>query len=269
LCAPQGRLPRQLAVEMVARLFYLPGRWHRSEIGLNWFVKLIGGARGGQRQPEPPPPTDAKYTLEKSIRSHLAPVLRAEGFVGSGRTFRRIGEHLIQVVQVQGSQWGGQFAVNLGIQPTCIQSDLSTPADFRKIAPEACEFRRRLSTDGADQWWSYVGTPESMDAAVAEATEVYLAVGPPAFAAMSDANSPIWTLTPKEFAGRAPKLLGFESLGFMSTEVRMARALALMRQAAGNRQDAVGFARHALDQIGDGPGGDGLRQELRAIVQGG
>jgi len=66
------------------------------------------------------------------------------------------------------------------------------------------------------------------------------------------------------------KVLAFRlrrSLGFMSAEVRMARALALMRQAADHWADAVGFAQHALDVIGDGPAGAGMRRELRAIVQ--
>jgi len=102
-----------------------------------------------------------------------------------------------------------------------------------------------------------------MDAAVGAAAEVYVTTGRPAFAGMADPGSPIWTVTPQEFAGESPALSGF-----MATPVLMVRALALMRLAAGNRQDAMGFARHALDLIGDSSGGAGLRAELRRIVQG-
>jgi len=218
----------------------------------------------GRQQPhEGPSAPVARQTLETSIRSRLAPLLREDGFVGSGRTFRRIGENLICVVQVQGSQSGGRFAVNLGVHPTCMQSDLPNSGDARKIRPENCAFRRRLSADETDQWWSYDADPESMDAAVGAAAEVYVTTGRPAFAGMADPGSPIWTVTPQEFAGQSPVLFGF-----MSTPVLMARALALMRLAAGSRQDATGFAQHALDLIGDGSGGAGLRAELRQIVQG-
>src|SRR5215471_4199171 len=58
--------------------------------------------------------------LESSIRDFLSPVLESDGFFGSGRTFRRMSGDLIQVVQVQGSPYGGKFAVNLGIQPASI-----------------------------------------------------------------------------------------------------------------------------------------------------
>ena len=53
--------------------------------------------------------------LESSIKDHLSPVLKSDGFLGSGRTFRRVSEDLIHVVEVQGSRFVGKFAVNLGI----------------------------------------------------------------------------------------------------------------------------------------------------------
>ena len=54
--------------------------------------------------------------LESSIRDHLAPVLRNDGFSGSGRTFRRVLGDLIHLCSVQGSRHGGELAVNLGIR---------------------------------------------------------------------------------------------------------------------------------------------------------
>lgn len=48
--------------------------------------------------------------LETAIREHLAPVLRADGFRGTGRSFRRVVNGWVQVVNVRGSRYGDQFA---------------------------------------------------------------------------------------------------------------------------------------------------------------
>ncbi|MCA1500702.1 DUF4304 domain-containing protein [Bradyrhizobium sp. NBAIM03] len=83
--------------------------------------------------------------LESSIKKHLNPTLKNDGFVGFGRTFRRVSEDLIHVVQVQGSRYGGKFAINLGIQPRSIPDVAGNSPDPMKIREELCEFRRRLS----------------------------------------------------------------------------------------------------------------------------
>ncbi|KRR25440.1 hypothetical protein CQ14_10720 [Bradyrhizobium lablabi] len=197
------------------------------------------------------------HRLESSIKEHLAPVLKDDGFVGSGRTFRRISGDLIHVVQVQGSRYGGQFAVNLGIQPASIPDLAGNSPDATKIRPELCEFRRRLSEAESDQWWNHAGSKESMDAAVRAAASVYATIGRKLFAEMSGPESPLHNITPAQFEAG---LYGFS--GFGSTKVRMARSLALMRQSLGNLIDAGAFARIALVNLGGAPA---LRAELEQL----
>ena len=195
--------------------------------------------------------------LESSIKDHLSPALKSDGFFGSGRTFRRISDDLIHVVNVQGSRYGGSFTVNLGIQPRCIPDVLGNAPDATKIREVLCEFRRRLSETMSDQWWDHEGSKESMDAAVRAAASVYSTSGRRLFAELSGPESPLHKITPTQFEA------GHHSFsGFRSTKVRMARSLALMRQSVGNLADASAFARIALANLG---GAHALRAELEAL----
>ncbi|WP_426530856.1 DUF4304 domain-containing protein [Bradyrhizobium sp. McL0615] len=182
--------------------------------------------------------------LESSIKEHLSPALRSDGFFGSGRTFRRLSGDFIHVVNVQGSRFGGMFAVNLGIQPRCIPDMLGNSPDTTKIREELCEFRRRLSETTSDQWWEHEATKESMDAAVRAAASVYMTAGRRLFSELSGPESPLNKVTPAQFeAGH------FSFSGFRITKVRTARSLALMRQSVGNLADANAFARIALANL--------------------
>lgn len=53
--------------------------------------------------------------LNKQIQRILAPALRARGFTKTGATWRKAYPDAIAVLNLQGSQWGPSFYVNLGI----------------------------------------------------------------------------------------------------------------------------------------------------------
>lgn len=197
--------------------------------------------------------------LESSIKDHLSPVLKSDGFLGSGRTFRRISDDLIHVVQVQGSRYGSKFAVNLGIQPRRIPDVLGNSPDATKISVELCELRRRLSEATSDQWWEHEGSKESMDAAVRAAASVYSTIGRSLFSRLEGPESPLHKVTPRQFeAGQ------YDFSGFGSTKVRMARSLALLRQSIGNPVDANAFARIALASLANA---SALRAELEELCR--
>lgn len=195
--------------------------------------------------------------LETSIKENLGPCLRSDGFVGSGRTFRKITEDFIFVLNVQGSRYGGQFAINLGVQPLCIPNVLGQEPDKKKITEPLCEFRRRLSKSGKDQWWTHDTTKESMDVAIKEATSVYCDIGRQSFSSFEGLNSPFHVITAEAFES------GDYSLnGFGSTAVRMGLASARFREAKGQTEDAKKFALAALGMIGSA---SSLRKELESI----
>jgi len=133
---------------------------------------------------------EARPHLESAIKEYLSPILRVDGFAGSGRNFRRVVIECVHAINIQWSKWGGQFAINLGIQPLSIPDVMGATPDPKKITETLCEFRRRLSETGEDQWWTYDDSIESMEAAVRSAAAVYTSVGRRLFAEFSGPSSP-------------------------------------------------------------------------------
>lgn len=202
---------------------------------------------------EIPPPR-----LELALREHLTPLLREDGFSGSGRTFRRLRDGWVQVVGVQSSRYGGQFAINLGLQPLSVVHVLEELPDPKKITDSLCEFRRRLSVNGSDQWWSHGPSQESMDAAAQQAATVYATVGQDLFAAVGGPQSPFDSISPAMFAQSTASFLGFGS-----TPVRMALVLARLRRAQDRKVESAAFAEIGLIGVGSAVG---LRCELEALA---
>jgi hypothetical protein len=195
--------------------------------------------------------------IELAIREHLAPVLRADGFAGSGRTFRRVVGEWIHILNVQGSRYGGQFSINLAVHPIVIQDVRGDAPDPKKITEELCEFRRRMSESRArqDMWWKHDSTAESMASAVRDAAVTYVQVGRGLLDDATAENADLNTVSPAAFAGG-----DFNFFGFGSTECRMALALARLRRAKGQLAESQAFAAHALQKVGSA----GF---LRAVIQ--
>ncbi|WP_227818089.1 DUF4304 domain-containing protein [Nitrogeniibacter aestuarii] len=196
--------------------------------------------------------------LETAIRAVLAPVLREDGFSGSGRTFRRMRGTWIQVLNVQRSRYGGSFAINLGVQPLAIPDVLGNTPDPKKITESLCEFRRRLSEAGADQWWQHGTTEESMRSAMEEATATYRRTGNELLQRACDSQAGFNAVLPTDFSIGA-----YDSAGFGSTQVRMALALARLRKVEGKLEEARAFASLGLAQVGSATL---LRRELEALT---
>jgi Domain of unknown function (DUF4304) len=219
----------------------------------NWF-----GFRGVTSVKATASDVDPDYRIEHAWRDYLAPVLRSAGFKGSGRHFRRIVNQFAECVSLQGSQYGGKFAINLGIQPLSIPDVMGNDVDPRKINEISCEFRRRLSETGCDQWWSYTQLKSSKIVAAQNAAAIFERSGLKYFAEMTCDNSPLLAVDPISFESR---FLNFS--GFGATEVRMARSLSLLRLASGDARASQDFARIALKKMGSGVG---LQQELNKLA---
>ncbi|CAN7476336.1 DUF4304 domain-containing protein [Acidovorax sp. LjRoot66] len=196
--------------------------------------------------------------LETAIRAVLAPVLKEDGFSGSGRTFRRVSSSWVQVLNVQGARDGGAFAINLAIHPLAIPDVQGNTPDPKKITEELCEFRRRLSETGTDQWWKHELTEESMLLAVQEAVVVYRRRGNELLQRASGPNSGFNAVLAADFSAGA-----YDSAGFGSTEVRLALALARLRKSENKAEEARAFAAHGLVHVGRATL---LRRELEALA---
>jgi hypothetical protein len=198
--------------------------------------------------------------IESAIRAHLSPILRTDGFTGSGRTFRRVVGEWIHVVNVQGSRYGGQFAVNLAVHPIAIPNVRGDAPDHKRITEDLCEFRRRMSASPTrqDKWWKHDSTAESMGAAVHEATITYVEVGRSLLHDATAEHADLNAVSPAAFAEGK-----FNFFGFGSTECRMALALARFRRAKGRLAESQAFAAHALQKVGSAAF---LKAEIQALL---
>ena len=107
----------------------------------------------------------------------VLPVLRLDGFQGSGRKFARLSGPWIEIITIQGSRWGGSFAVNLGIHFAAAPDVTGATPDTKKMTEAHCEFRRRLSDTRTDMWWQHEASEASMLAAIQSAAEMYRRFG--------------------------------------------------------------------------------------------
>ncbi len=197
--------------------------------------------------------------LQTAVREILAPRLRADGFTGSGQNFRRLIDSFICAVNVQGSRYGGRFAINLGLHPSGIPAANPKPVGPKQMCEADCEFRRRLSSEGSDQWWPHVDDA-SLRAAMEDAGQLYESAGRKLFAVQTAPDAPLRTVTSIQFERKGVFLSGFGA-----TDVRQAFTLARMRYLANAHDEAAAFARIALDRPG---GALGLKRELEEIVAG-
>lgn len=107
--------------------------------------------------------TPAQENLDRVLAASLVPILRADGFRKSGRTFRRGSSEAIQVVNVQVSQWSsaGVLRVTLNYGVFHPRLHALSPAGGGTPGPAGpheyqCQLRTRIGSllpDGRDLWW--------------------------------------------------------------------------------------------------------------------
>jgi hypothetical protein len=199
--------------------------------------------------------TPTEPRLETSIRSAFAPILRSEGFAGSGRRFHKCSGPWIQIVRVQGSRQGGSFTVNLGIHFSSAPDFSGNTPELKKMTEANCEFSRRLSESAADKWWKHEANQASMLIAIESAADTYSRVGRRYFELACTALS---SITPQALVTG-----DYDLQGFGTTEVRLGLALARIRKLEGRAEASRAFAAYGLRHIGLATF---LRSELEALA---
>jgi len=177
------------------------------------------------------------------------PILRDEGFRGSGRTFRRVQGLLIHVLNLQGSMYSKQFAVNLGFHLSFLPGPTGRPVEPTKIVESECEFRRRLTAGGSDHWWVHGDDARSIEEAVRSAVEMYVEHGRRAWSEVATFPESLEGVTPESLITDVP-LPG----GFGNTLVRTALAFARIRQYQGDATSARQFAKVGVAKLGAATG---------------
>ncbi len=202
---------------------------------------------------------DSGPNLSTLIRTHLAPVLRADGFTGSGRSFRKNHTDWLFVLSLETSRAGNAFALHVGIQPKFAPDTLGKPVDAKKLKVQLCEFRRRISSTTKDQWWEFEANEESMTTALQAAAKVYVEYMRPLVHAVCGEPSVFAQISLQDFSVKA---MGFE--GFATDEGRLALATARYLVLHGEPEKARAFANHGLQHVGISVG---LQRDFEDLLQ--
>lgn len=202
---------------------------------------------------------DTTPKLESSIRKHLAPLLRGEGFSGSGRTFRRVDQWAVHLVNVQGFFYGGRFAVNLAVHPLALPDTANNAADAKRIKEEHCEFRTRLTESAAGRTWDHDGTVQGMDAATLDAAEVYRNNAARFFSLFTSQDSVFHRFDTASLKACTPDLKRY----CLGSQARVAFVMARLRKTQERLAEARDFAAYGLSLVNPGFAG---YQELQEIA---
>lgn len=188
--------------------------------------------------------------FQKLLATHLYPVLRREGFKGSGATLRRVDAPLLHVFNVQGSAGGSRCYLNLGAQLDFLRDATTRPLD--KLLEHDCAFRERLDSAPGGGDWHYGASLQECEANARAAVTAWEERGRPWFARLSS-----W---PDDFAALVD---GFDiDHGHPATGLRMAS----IARRLGNAPRARAIAESALARVPERASGprDDLRRFLAA-----
>jgi Domain of unknown function (DUF4304) len=193
------------------------------------------------------------------LKRDFAPLLRGDGFKGSGTTFRRITGEVIQVVNIQCSKYGGQCCVNLGLHysflPTAGGDQVTDP---KKVKDYQCDFRDRIhEAHESDHWWTYGTTAAESEASVANLIDTYRRRGASFFKKFEPFPDVFEKITPADLdAGDRSKL------PTEMTQLHAAITIARIMQHLGRTDQCRRFAEVGLRHLGRAVG---LKPELERL----
>ena len=109
-----------------------------------------------------------RTTLIKALSKQFYPILREEGFKGSGNTLRRINDPVVHVFNVQGSLSGNRFYLNLGAHLLFLPNPGGVFPTAKTLKEYQCLFHERFdSPPGEGRGWVYGRNMEEMNENIA------------------------------------------------------------------------------------------------------
>ena len=199
--------------------------------------------------------------FREQLKTKLAPMLRADGFVGSGVTFRRLRGEVIHLLHVQGSTYGGSCCVSLAIHLTFLPTLVGRPTDSKKITENHCEFRKRLAPEGqSDCWWKYGSDEHEATRSVDDLVDLIRRVALPHFDRFGK--------FPQCFENISPLVLAsgdFRALPGNMGAPRAALVMARISAHLGRPDRAREFAEVGLASM-SGHAGSGIARDLESLA---
>ncbi|WP_018623586.1 DUF4304 domain-containing protein [Kangiella aquimarina] len=207
---------------------------------------------------------DYKKRFYKHINETFIPLLRQDGFKGSGQNFRRVKGDVIHTINLQNNKYGGSCCLNVGVHftflPVCWDS--KQMPNLNKIKEVDSEFRFRVAPEGkSDYWWKFRGNGlfGSTKKSVEHLCETYKVVGRAIFSRYGSVES-VQEAFPLEIF-ESEELSNIEG-GIIPS--RVALALARINQHIGNKDQQQKYARVGL-RVSDKD--SGLKIELEQLAE--
>lgn len=200
----------------------------------------------------------ASADVNRIVRQVLAPALRADGFTGSGRNFRKINAHWVLIVSLESSRAGTGLALNIGLHPLAFNDVLGKPVDAKKMKTQLCEFRTRLPSQNKASWWQFESDAESVQRVMETIRNEYLQHCSEQLKKLSGEQSPLFHARVDNFAKG-----DYDFSPFRSADTRIALVIARLHQQQGRRTEAMAFAHHGLKHVGNSVG---LRRDFEALL---
>ena len=189
---------------------------------------------------------DPRSQFLAKFKSIVVPVLREEGFQGSGQNFRRRVKEVIHVINIQGSRWGGKCCINLGVHLTFLPTITLALPDPAKFTEPECEIRTRLTeSDRLDKWWPYGNSEKEAEDSATSIKQTYLSFGREFFGRFLVFPGDFTKTNPENFDKKSSR----EHLPGQ-TVVRNILTLARIYAHVGNRDFASRFATMGLANLG-------------------
>lgn len=198
-------------------------------------------------------------TFHDFLKKNFSPLLRAEGFKGSGTTFRRIKGEAIHIINIQGSKWGGECCVNLAVQFLFLPTTIGQPVDQKKLRHSACEFRSRLHLPGeSDHWWAYGTTETEFHSSATDLINTYRRWGRTYFEQFEPFPDVFEKITPADLESGDLSKLPPLGTPFVRIALTMARIMIHLKRLERCRE----FANVGLRHLGNA---SGLKAELEQL----
>ena len=202
---------------------------------------------------------DAYERFHQLLKHNFSPLLRTDGFKGSGNAFRRVKGDRIDIVSIQGSRYGGQCCVNVAVHFSFLPSEGGGRiTDPKKLKEYDCTFRDRLhEASESDHWWTYGASAAEAEASVADLVDMYRRRGALFFAKFEPFPDVFERITPAELdAG------GSCNMVLAMTGVYAALTMARIMEYLGRHERCREYAEAGLRHLGQAVG---LKAELQRL----
>lgn len=194
----------------------------------------------------------AHERFQKLLKREFHPVLRAEGFKGSGATLRRMVGERVDVVNVQGSQWGGRCYVNLGVHFRFLPDSCGKQVDPAKVLEFHCVFRSRMDHPPTRKKpvecseWAYGEDDAAAERSVRDMVELFRNSGAAYFQCFEPFPGALTRITPADIdTGEYQRLPPFKHYGKEIVALFLARVMKHLGHVPKCRAFARAGLRHA------------------------